>query len=159
VYDLSVQIQTGMRVRLRVHLEVVGGGTIEDGIVEYVHGSGKMLPGLESALAGLEQGATTGGILRARDAFGNPALSPHKKMKRSEFPKDAQLRTGERFTAKGVNGIDVILLVGALKGDDVDVQLMHPLADKDIKYQVEVQQVTDLAPPPVPADALQIEDA
>src|SRR4051812_37869120 len=86
LYDHLVQIQTGTRVKLRVRLEVVGGATIEDGQVEYIHGGGKMLPGLESALTGLEQGATTGGILRARDAFGNPALSPHKKMKRGEFP-------------------------------------------------------------------------
>jgi FKBP-type peptidyl-prolyl cis-trans isomerase 2 len=147
-----------MRVRLRVRLAVVGGETIEDGPVEYIHGSGKMLPGLEGALAGLETGESKGGVLKARDAFGNPALSPHKKMKRGEFPKDARLKAGERFAAKGVNGVDVVLLVSAIDGDDIDVQLMHPLADKDIKYEVEVLRVTDLAPPPVPADAVGLEE-
>jgi FKBP-type peptidyl-prolyl cis-trans isomerase 2 len=146
-------------VRLRVHLEVVGGATIEDSVVEYVQGSGKMLPGLESALAGLDERAKKTGVLKAKEAFGAPEHSPHKTMKRSEFPKGAVLKAGERFAAKGVNGADVVLFLSAIDGDDVDVQLLHPLADKDIRYEVEILSVTDLLPPPMPADALVLEDA
>jgi FKBP-type peptidyl-prolyl cis-trans isomerase 2 len=160
VYDDKVQIEAGKRIRLRVHLEVVGGQTIEDSVVEYIQGGGKMLPGLEEVLAGLEQGAKKDGVLRAAQAFGNPALSPHKTMKRSEFPADAALKEGERFAAKGVNGADVVLLINRLEGDDsVDVQLLHPLSDKDIKYAVEVLSVTDPVPPPMPVEALKLEDA
>jgi FKBP-type peptidyl-prolyl cis-trans isomerase 2 len=158
LYDPGVQIQTGKRVRIRVHLEAVGGATIEDSVVEYIHGSGKMLPGLESALVGLEQGSNKGGVLPAEQAFGNPALSPHKRMKRAEFPADARLKAGERFAAKGANGLEVVLFIDRMEGDDVDVQLLHPLADKDIKYTVEVLSVTDPQPPPVPAEALPLED-
>jgi len=159
VYDPLVQIEKGKRVRIRVHLAVVGGETIEKSVVEYIQGGGKMLPGLEATLQGLEKGAKKEGVLTSKDAFGNPALSPHKKMKRSEFPKDAQLKAGERFAAKGVNGLDVVLAIDKIEGEDVDVQLLHPLADKDIKYDVEVLSVTDPAPPPVPAEALKIEEA
>jgi len=153
-----MQIEPGKRVRLRVHLAVVGGDTLEDSVVEYIQGSGKMLPGLESALSGLEGGAKKDGVLKAKEAFGDPVHSPHKAMKRGEFPKEAQLKAGERFTAKGANGLDVVLLINKIAGDDVDVQLLHPLADKDIKYQVEVLTVTDPAPPPVPAEALKLEE-
>lgn len=154
-----MQIADGKRVRLRAHLEVVGGKTLEDSVVEYIQGSGKMLPGLENLLAGLEQGARKSGVLPAGQAFGDPTLSPHKQMKRSEFPAGAQLTAGERFTAKGVNGVDVVLFIHRIQGDDVDVQLMHPLAGEDIKYDVEVLSVTDPAPPPVPAEALNLEEA
>jgi FKBP-type peptidyl-prolyl cis-trans isomerase 2 len=159
VYDGGVQIETGRRVRLRVHLEVVGGETLEDSVVEYIQGSGKMLPGLEKLLLGLQQGAKEAGVLRATEAFGDPVHSPHKKMKRAEFPAEAQLKSGERFAAKGVNGVDVILLINRVDADEVDVQLLHPLADKDIKYAVEVLSVTDPAPPPMPAEALKLDDA
>jgi FKBP-type peptidyl-prolyl cis-trans isomerase 2 len=153
-----VRIQTGTRVRIRVHLEAVGGGTIEDSVVEYVPGNGRMLPGLEEALTGLESGASKSGVLRAKEAFGNPALSPHKMMKRSEFPPEATLEAGGRFAAKGVNGVDVVLFIDRIDGEEVHVQLLHPLADKDIKYDVQVLSVTDPAPPPVPADALKLEE-
>src|SRR5688572_7060704 len=118
VYDPAVQIETGKRVRLQVHLAVVGGETIEQSVVEYIQGGGKMLPGLEQALQGLESGSHKEGVLRAREAFGNPALSPHKQMKRSEFPADAQLTAGERFTAKGINGADVVLSIDRIEGQD-----------------------------------------
>jgi FKBP-type peptidyl-prolyl cis-trans isomerase 2 len=156
VYDHSVQIDTGKRVLIRVHLAVAGGETIEKSVVEYIHGYGKMLPGLEAALKGLEKGTKKEGVLKAKEAFGNPALSPNKTMKRGEFPKEAQLEAGERFAAKGVNGVDVILAIDKIHGDEVDVRLLHPLADKDVKYDVEILSVTDPAPPPVPAEALDL---
>ena len=36
---------------------------------------------------------------------------------------------------------------------------MHALSDKDIHYDVEVLSVTDTAPPPVPAEALTLDEA
>jgi FKBP-type peptidyl-prolyl cis-trans isomerase SlyD len=153
-----VQIENGRRVRIQVNLAVVGGAPIEQSVVEYIQGSGKMLPGLEAVLNGLSNGAKKEGILPARAAFGDPSHSPHKTMKRSEFPRDAQLKVGEHFTAKGINGVDVVLFIKGLGDDDVDVQLVHPLADKDISYSVEVLSVTDPAPPPMPAEALKLEE-
>ena len=159
LYIRRVQIADGKRVRLRAHLEVVGGQKLEDSVVEYIQGSGRMLPGLESLLTGLEAGEKKTGVLKAKEAFGNPALSPHKQMKRAEFPEGAKLTAGERFTAKGLNGADVVLFIHKIEGDDVDVQLLHPLADQDIQYDVEVLNVTDPAPPPMPAEALNLEEA
>jgi FKBP-type peptidyl-prolyl cis-trans isomerase SlyD len=154
-----VKIAKGNRVRLKVDLSVVGGAPLEKNVVEYVHGGGTMLPGLEKVLEGLEAGAKRDGVLKAKDAFGNPQMHPVKKMTRAEFPKDAKLKAGEQFTAKGVNdGLGVVLKIEKIDGDTIDVRLVHPLADKDIKYAVEVVQVTDPRPPPVPAAALDLKE-
>jgi FKBP-type peptidyl-prolyl cis-trans isomerase SlyD len=158
VYDREVQIEAGKRVRIQVNLTVVDGDPLEESVVEYIQGSGKMLPGLEAVLEGLESGAKKDGVLRADKAFGDPSHSPHKTMNRSEFPAEVQLKAGERFAAKGLNGADVVLFIRGINGDDVDAQLLHPLADKDIRYSVEVLNVTDPAPPPMPAEALKLEE-
>lgn len=154
-----MKIEKGRRVRVRVHLAVVGGDTLEKSVVEYIQGSGKMLPALEAQLAGLEKGAAKKGTIKAKDAFGNPALHPVKKMKKGEFPKDVKIKAGEQFAAKGVNGQDVILRIEKVTGDDVDVLLVHPLAEKDLTFDVEVLAVTDPAPPPMPTAALKLDDA
>lgn len=146
-------------MRLKVHLAVVGGDTLEKSVVEYIHGGGTMLPGLERVLQGLVAGAKKEGVLKAKDAFGNPQMHPAKKMKRTEFPKDAKLRLGERFTAKGVDGgLDVVLAIEKLAGDDVEVRLVHPLAEKDLRYECEIISVTDPKPPPLPAKALKLDE-
>lgn len=153
-----MKIEKGRRVTLKVDLSVAGGQQLEKSQVEFIQGSGAMLVGLEKVLEGLEKGAKREGVIKAKDAFGNPAMHPLKKMKRSEFPKDLALKPGEQMVAKGINDLNVILRIEKVTGDDVDVRLVHPLADKDIKYAVEVVQVTDPRPPPMPAGALELEE-
>jgi len=151
----DVKIENGRRVRLKVKLKAVAGAEIEKSVVEYIHGSGTMLPGLERVLAGLEAGAKKDGVIQAANAFGDPSFQREKRMSRREFPKDAKLKIGDRFMAKGAdNQQNVILEIIKLTNDDVHVQLRHPLADTDIEFDVHVLQVTDPKPPPLPVDAL-----
>jgi FKBP-type peptidyl-prolyl cis-trans isomerase 2 len=157
---VGVKIEKGRRVKLKVDLSVAGGQQLEKSTVEYVQGAGTMLPGLEALLAGLEKGAKREGVLKAKDAFGNPSMHPVKKMKRSDFPKDAKLAIGDKMVAASDDKakMNVILEIAKVSGDDVEVRLVHPLAEKDIKYAVEVIQVTDPRPPPMPAKALDLEE-
>lgn len=151
-----MKIEKGCRVTVKVDLSVVDGASLEKSTVEYIQGGGTMLPGLETAMLGLEKGAKREGVIKAKDAFG--AQQPLKKVKRSEFPKDAKLVAGEKFAGKAENGMNVVLLIEKVSGDDVDVRYAHPLADKDLKYAVEIVQVSDPRPPPMPAQALELEE-
>ncbi len=155
-----VKIEKGRRVKLKVDLAVSGGQQLEKSTVEYIQGAGTMLPGLEALLEGLEEGAKRDGVLKAADAFGNSSMHPLKKMKRTEFPKDAKLDVGSKMVAASDDKahMNIILQIVKIAGDDVDVRLVHPLAEKDIKYAVEVVQVTDPRPPPMPAGALKLEE-
>jgi FKBP-type peptidyl-prolyl cis-trans isomerase 2 len=152
-----VKIEKGRKVKLKVDLSVAGGQQLEKSTVEFVQGAGTMLPGLEKVLEGLEAGAKREGVLKPKEAFA--ANQPTKMMKRSDFPKDAKLTVGEKLVAAGADKahMNVILEVMKITGDSVEVRLVHPLADKDIKYSVEVVQVSDPRPPPVPAEALELE--
>lgn len=158
-----MKIEKGRRVTLKVDLSVAGGAQLEKSTVEFVQGSGKFLPGLEAVIEGLQKGDKRDGTLKAKDAFGNPALHPLKKMKRTEFPKDAKLTPGEKLVAASDDKakMNIILQIEKVDGDNVDVRLVHPLADKDLTYKLEVVNVTDPRPPPPPgiaeidADALE----
>src|SRR5262249_29171742 len=152
-------IAKGRRVKLKVDLAVANGQQLEKSTVEYIQGGGTMLPGLESLLEGLERGAKREGVLKAKDAFGNSALHPLKKMKRSEFPKNVKLVESERLVAASDDKahMNVILDIVKVSGDEVDVRLVHPLHERDIKYAVEVIEVSDPVPPPLPAKALKLE--
>ena len=155
-----MEIEKGRRVRIKVRLAVVGGDELEKTVVEYFHGGGSMLPGLEAELLGLTKGSIKKGVIKAKNAFGNQAMHPKKTMSRSEFPKDLKLEPGSQFTAKGANnGLDVLLNIIEVKDDQVTVRLVHPLADKDIEYDVAVISVSDPTPPPLPPGAVALEEA
>jgi FKBP-type peptidyl-prolyl cis-trans isomerase 2 len=158
-----VKIEKGRRVTLKVDISVAGGQQLEKKTLEFVQGSGPMLPALERILEGLQAGDKREGVLKAKEAFGSAEVQariPLKKMKRSEFPKDAKLTVGERMVAAGADKahMNVILEIAKVTGDDVDVKLIHPLADKDLKYSIEVVAVRDTRPPPVPVEALDLKE-
>jgi FKBP-type peptidyl-prolyl cis-trans isomerase 2 len=154
-----VKIENGKRVRIQVILKVVDGDVIEKSGLEYVQGSGTMLPGLEKALDGLEAGADKKGVLPAKEAFGVEEDLPTSKFSRDKFPKDAKIEAGEVFTAAGPDGQDVnfkIIKVG--KGNEsAEVRFLHPLTGKDIEYEAKVISVTDPVPPPMPGEAIGLE--
>ena len=52
-----MKIEKGRRVTLKVDLSVAGGQQLEKSTVEFIQGSGKLLPALEAVIEGLEKGA------------------------------------------------------------------------------------------------------
>jgi FKBP-type peptidyl-prolyl cis-trans isomerase 2 len=60
--------------------------------------------------------------------------------------------------AHGADGVNVVMHVIKVSADEVETRLVHPLAEKDIRYEVEILAVTDPKPPPLPAKALKLED-
>jgi FKBP-type peptidyl-prolyl cis-trans isomerase 2 len=155
----GMKIEKGRKVRLKVDLSVVNGPPLEKTVVEFVQGGGTMLAGLEKVLVGLEKGAQRTGVIPAMEAFGNPSSHPQRTMQRSEFPKEVKLKDGERFVASGANGLNVVLHILKVSGDSIEVRMVHPLAEKDIRYDFEVLAVTDPMPPPMPARAFKLEEA
>jgi len=149
-----VKIQQGARVRIKVKLQIVDGEVVEESVAEYFHGAATIIPGLERRLAGLEAGAERRGVIPAAEAFSAVADLPTKKILRREFPEDVKLQIGEQFQATGPKGQQVTFEVMRMDDAEVEARFVHPLAGKDIAFEVTVLSVTDPTPPPLPGDAL-----
>lgn len=132
---------------------------LEESAVEYHHGTGKMLEGLEEQLDGLRAGDKKSGIIPAEKAFGGPSHQHKKVIPRAEFPKDTELVPGATFKA-GIEGQEVVIEVIEIRDKEIHAVLKHALADKNILFDVEVLTVRDpaAAPPPLPADAIASDD-
>jgi FKBP-type peptidyl-prolyl cis-trans isomerase SlyD len=153
-----MKIGPGSRVEIEYELKVKGGDVIESsartgGPLRYVHGDGKMLPGLEKRLAGLGAGDEQTGEIPAREAFGTEDSLPVKEMPRTAFPKGAKLGAGMVFEAKDpASGAPVHFKVLAVESDRIKVRLLHPLVGRDLEFRVKVLDVRapGSAPPPPP---------
>jgi FKBP-type peptidyl-prolyl cis-trans isomerase 2 len=150
-----MKIATGLAVRIEYELSVKGGDVIESsarsGPLAYVQGQGKMLPGLESRLVGLEPGAEKRGEIPAREAFGTEDTLPIKELPRRDFPKDAKLEPGSVFEAKSPTGEPLRLKIVSATSAQVKARLLHPLVGRDLAFHVKVLSVSDPhVPPPAP---------
>lgn len=108
--------------------------------LEYVHGAGNIIIGLEKALAGLKPGDKKSVDIEAKDAYGE--VNPDAKRK---VPRDA---------IQGIDNIKVGDMVGASSGEhsframvsavsdkEVELDFNHPLAGKALHFDVEVVSV------------------
>jgi FKBP-type peptidyl-prolyl cis-trans isomerase 2 len=150
-----MKIAAGLAVQIEYELSVKGGDVIESstrsGPLRYVQGEGKMLPGLESRLAGLGPGDEKRGEIPAREAFGSEESLPIKEMPRKDFPRDAKLERGSVFEAKSAKGETLRLKIVEATKDVVKARLLHPLVGRDLVFRVKVLAVSDpRRPPPAP---------
>ncbi len=117
---------------VRVHYR----GTLEDGSefdssqgrqpLEFTIGEGQVIPGFESAVAGLELGGKTTVTLGADDAYG-----PYHAEAVEVLPATAFTDTpygGAVVQLLGPNGERLSATITTIEGNDVTLDFNHPLA-------------------------------
>lgn len=140
-------VEKGKKIKMEYELAIDGGDLIESsasrGPIEYIHGGGMMLPGLESRIEGLTVGDEKEGVIPAVEAYGTEDTLPTKTMTRNEFPAGAEISDGQVFEAKDPNGNPVKFHVVSVDGDEITVRFDHPLAGKDIRFKVKILNISE----------------
>jgi FKBP-type peptidyl-prolyl cis-trans isomerase SlyD len=106
--------------------------------IDYVHGYGMLVPGLEAALVGLEIGDEREIVVSAEDGYGEHDEDLVLEVERSEFPDPTKVAPGDEFIAESPDGDDVPMRVVEVKADSVIVDANHPLAGLALHYKVRV---------------------
>ena len=109
--------------------------------LEYIHGKGQLIPGLEAALEGKTEGETLSVEVKAADAYGEHNKELIYDIPRAKF-EDAELKVGMQFEATSPDGSHIVTILDI--GDDtVSVDTNHPLAGVDLFFDVKVISITD----------------
>src|SRR6185369_10457950 len=156
-----MKISAGLSVRIEYELKVKGGEVIESsaksGPLTYVHGQGKMLPGLERRLDGLAAGDERRGEIPPAEAFGTEESQPTKEMARQEFPAGAKLEPGAAFEAKSPAGDPIVIKIVEANATTVKARLMHRLCGRALEFRVKVLSVSDPHRPPPPPGVVEVD--
>ena len=136
------QAQPGNTVR--VHYT----GRLDDGSVfdsseggeplEFTIGQGQMIPGFEQGVVGMELGESRTVTIAADQAYGVYQPQGVIEVDRSEIPPTIQLEVGLQLQATGPDGRPAQLTVIELSEDKVKMDGNHPLAGKDLTFEIEV---------------------
>jgi FKBP-type peptidyl-prolyl cis-trans isomerase SlyD len=119
------------------------GSSPEDHPLEYIHGLGKIIPGLESALEGKKVGDEILVTIEPKDAYGEKFDHLINEIPRANFgDNEKDLKVGRRFQAdtdRGKVTVDII----ALTDETVTVDGNHPLAGKSLTFDVRILEVRE----------------
>jgi FKBP-type peptidyl-prolyl cis-trans isomerase SlyD len=107
----------------------------------YMHGHHNIVPGLESQMEGKAVGDTFDAEVAPADAYGELSGPGPTAVSKSEFPSDVNLQVGMAFHAEGNDGTPMALFITDIQGDQVFVDMNHPLAGKTLHFAVEVVEV------------------
>ncbi len=138
------QAKTGDTVR--VHYK----GSLSDGTVfdtsrnrdplEVTLGSGQLIPGFENAVLGMETGEERRVTIPAEDAYGPRREELILEVPRGRFPPDIEPEVGKQLRMTQ-EGHDFVVVVQDVKEDSVTLDANHPLAGKELIFELELVEV------------------
>ena len=110
---------------------------------KFVMGDGSLSENFEACLLGLETGTEKSIELKAQDAFGMPNPDHIHHMDKTKFAGDSDVEVGTIMAFSGPDGMEIPGIITDIAGDSVTVDFNHPLAGKDLEFEVQILSVTD----------------
>jgi len=108
----------------------------------YIHGTGTLINGLETALDGKAVGDSLQVSIKPEDAYGMRDDSMVRVVPKEAFGDEVELEVGMVFQSSGEQGPKMIVVTG-IDGEEVTVDGNHPLAGEHLNFDVEVVGVRD----------------
>ena len=109
----------------------------------YLHGAGNIIPGLENALEGISIGDSMTVAVSAAGGYGAVQTELIQEVPRGSFQGVDEIEVGMQFEAQTCNGDSVPVTVTAVTDESVTVDGNHPLAGKNLNFDVSIEDVRE----------------
>ena len=109
----------------------------------YLHGADNIIPGLEKALEGKSAGDSLTVAVAAAEGYGEVQKELIQEVPSSAFQGVDSIEVGMQFEAQTGQGGTVPVTVTAVTEDTVTVDGNHPLAGKNLNFDVSIEEVRD----------------
>lgn len=126
-------------------------GTLSDGTVfdssegrdplQFTLGAGQIIPGFERAVEGLAPGEKTTTVIPPEHAYGEHQPEAVLEVPLARLPPDLNPEVGQQLQMQGENGQPIPVRVTGLSDDTVTIDANHPLAGKELTFQIELVTV------------------
>ena len=105
--------------------------------LEFIIGKGQVIPGLENALVGMNEGESGDIMVAAADAYGEVNPEAKQVLPVEQF-EGVDLKEGMTLYGQGEDGQTTQVIVRSFDDKEVTIDFNHPLAGKDLMFSVTV---------------------
>ena len=134
-------VKAASRVTFHFSLSLVNGDVVDSNFdaqpATCVIGDGSMLPTFDHCLIGMSVGERKQFTIAAVDAFGVRQDGNLKRVLREKFPADVELEPGLVMSFQNEGG-ELPGVIHRVAGDVIEIDFNHPLAGKDIVFDVHI---------------------
>lgn len=142
----QLKIKDGVVVSLDYTLRLDDGEVVDssegDAPLEYLHGYGQLIPGLEKALVGLTVGDSKKVVVPASEAYGDVDMEAFEIVPRSMFPDDLELEEGLELSLRDAETDEPFdASIAEIRENEVMLDFNHPLAGETLHFEVHVPAI------------------
>ena len=112
----------------------------------FISGNNHVLPKLEEAIDDMIIGSKKNVVIDSPNAYGKYDEKAVQQVKRFDFPQEAQIEVGKDFVANSKDGKHTSFTITKIEGDNITIDFNHPLAGKDLEFELELVDVRDALP-------------
>lgn len=109
----------------------------------YLHGHQNIIPGLENQLLGKNVGDKFTASVAPADAYGEYDDAAVQEVPRANFEGVDDIEPGMQFQSETEDGDIILVTVRDVQPDVIIVDANHPLAGKNLHFDVEVVDIRD----------------
>lgn len=113
----------------------------EEGPLDYLHGHGNIIFGLEKELTGMQVGETKTVLVEPEEGYGEVDSEAFFDLPREEFPDDVPLEIGIELEITDDDGEMMFAKIVETDEDNVRLDTNHPLAGKTLQFEVTVKEI------------------
>jgi FKBP-type peptidyl-prolyl cis-trans isomerase SlpA len=106
--------------------------------LEFTLGKGQMIPGFEKGVIDMKLNQKKTITISEEEGYGSVNDDLRQEVKKSELPEDLTPEVGMGLVAKSANGQETNLRVVKVEEDSIIIDGNHPLAGKDLIFDLEV---------------------
>jgi len=109
----------------------------------FLSGHQNILPKLESEIDTMLIGSKRTITINAADAYGEYNEDIVQVVGKDEFPPEFLLEVGMQYIASAPDGTKMPFTITEVNDEDVTIDFNHPLAGKDLNFDIELLNVRD----------------
>ena len=111
--------------------------------LEFTLGKGQIIPGFEKGLIDMKVDEKKTITIAKEEAYGEVNEALKQEVNKSELPQDIEPAVGMGLVSRSPDGQEMNLVVVEVKEDSVIIDGNHPLAGKDLIFDLEVVEIKD----------------
>ena len=111
--------------------------------IEFTLGQGRLIPGFEKGLIDMELNEKKTITIPKEEAYGEVNKDLIQEVKKSELPQEMAPEVGMGLVSKSPDGQEMNLLVIEVRDETIVIDGNHPLAGKELIFDLEVIEIKD----------------
>ncbi len=109
--------------------------------IEFTLGQGQLIPGFEKGLIDMKLNEKKTINIPKDEAYGEPKPELIQEVDKNQLPEELKPEVGMPLVSKSPDGREINLVVKEVKDESIVVDANHPLAGKDLVFDLEVVEI------------------